>query len=75
MKPQKIHLTIFWNKEHTSMSNYEMYEEEIWELMDNYEYGGQFDLFTYVPVDYYHQWLWDVFAREPCEVAVDLVIW
>jgi len=75
MRPERIHFTIFWDEERTSMSSYEMYEEEIWELMHNYEYGGQLDLFTYVPVDYYYQWLWDVYAQEPYEVVVDLLIW
>lgn len=55
------------------MSNYDIMEVEIEEMAENYSYSGQLDLFSYYPLEIIRQWLWDVFAREPCEVIVDAV--
>jgi len=71
MQPKRIWVSIFWDETRASMSNYDIMEVEIEEMAENYNYSGQLDLFSYYPLEIIRQWLWDVFAREPCEVIVD----
>ena len=69
--PVRIDVTIFWTKECDSMSYYSLYASEIEEMVANYEKGNQTLLFSYVKLETIHQWLWDVFCREPEEVVID----
>jgi len=73
--PKEIWLTILWDEMSISMSSYTIARMELEEMVDNYNYQGQLDLFTYVPKEIVRQWLWDVYAREPYDIIVEKTIW
>jgi len=73
--PKEIWLTILWDEMSISMSSYTIARMELEEMVDNYNYQGQLDLFTYVPKEIVRQWLWDVYAREPHDIIVEKTIW
>jgi hypothetical protein len=70
-----IMVSIFWDDQHGSMSNYLISGWEIDEIIENYNYSGQLEMFTYLPKDLIKQWLYDVFVQEPYEIIIDGIQW
>ena len=67
--PQYIRVLITWDPDGLHTSHYVLYEQEIYELMINYE-QDQALLFTFIELKYLLEWMWDVFCREPHSVKI-----